>query len=746
MDGLTTVHEDVSSRSGAGAASPKFAPPRGRGGAVSRRRLIERARATGAPLVSLAAPAGYGKSTLLREWAERDDRVVVWVSLDRFDNDPSALINVLAGAFDRAVPGDERLAAVAALPMTGPAVLGRAAPMLAAAIELVESPFVLVIDDLHEAEAPACQDALEVALARIPSGSQVVMASRQVPEFLSRLRLDGEVVEIGADQLRLDVDDARRVFETLDAVADDDDLTRLVAHTEGWPTGVALAALAARDGGHPVDIGGDDRFVADYLYRACYRALDADDQAFLRRTALLEHLSAGCCDAVLERDDSRGRLNELEHRGLFLVPIDRRRGEYRYHQLFREFLLSEFDRAEPGSGPALHLRAAEWCEAHGEVALAIEHLLAAGDRRRSVRLVAERALGAYQAGELAAVARWMHELGPEAIAEYPPLVVLAGLRAILDGHAAEADGWARLFDRIEYDGPAELGLPNYDSARAMVRVIMWREGLEAATADAAFGLESESPSSLWHDQALHLVGWTRLLAGDVDGAVEAFERSSGQAELFGNADSIVLSEAELAIIALDRGDVAPAAAHVDRGLAAIDEHGMDGYATTTLLLAVGARVAIRRQDGPTAKRMLARAMRDRGLCTHVMPVFAVKVRLELARAFVALGKGSTAAHLLQEIDDLVRVRPDLGTLLDDVAELRSSIEHSREVLGTSPLTPAELRLLPYLQTHLTIGEIGDRLFVSRNTVSSQLGSIYRKLQVTTRGAAVARAEELRLLG
>ncbi|MFE6964400.1 AAA family ATPase [Agromyces sp. NPDC057679] len=746
MDGLTTVQEDTSSPTSDDPASPKFAPPRGRGGSVSRRRLIDRARSSGAPLVSLAAPAGYGKSTLVREWAERDDRVLVWVSLDRFDDDPAALIAVLAGAFDRAMPGDDGLAALTALPMTGRAVLGRAAPMLAAAIERVESPFVLVLDDLHEAETPACQDALEVALGRIPAGSQVVMASRRVPEFLSRLRLGGEVVEIGADQLRLDVHDARRVFDAFEAVADDGDLARLVEHTEGWPTGIALAALAARDGGHPVDIGGDDRFVADYLYRACYRALDADDQSFLRRTALLEHLSAGCCDAVLERDDSRARLSELERRGLFLVPIERPRGEYRYHQLFREFLLAEFDRVEPGEGPELHRRAAAWCERHGEVALAIEHLLAAGDRRRSVRLVAERSLRAYQAGELAAVSRWMHELGSEAIAEYPPLVVLAGLRAILDGHAAEADGWARLFDRIEYDGPAELGLPSYDSARAMVRAIMWRDGLAAATADAAFGLESESPSSLWHDQALHLVGWTRLLAGETDAAIEAFERSSGQAELFGNADSIVLSEAELAIIALDRGDVAEAGGHVDRGLAAIAEHGMDGYATTTLVLAVGARVAIRRKDGPAAKRLLARAMRDRGLCTHVMPVLAVKVRLELARAFVALGKGSTAAHLLQEIDDLLRVRPGLGTLLDDVAALRSSMEQSREVLGVSPLTPAELRLLPYLQTHLTIAEIGERLFVSRNTVSSQLGSIYRKLQVTTRGAAVERAEELRLLG
>ncbi|WP_454665265.1 hypothetical protein [Agromyces endophyticus] len=438
---------------------PKFAPARAHGATVSRRRLIDRARRSHAPLVSLVAPAGYGKTTLLREWAEVDDRALVWVSLDRFDDDPAALVNVLAVAFEQAMPGDERLAAVVALPMTGRAVLGGAAPMLAAAIEYVGTSFVLVLDDVHEAGSPDCQDVLEVALGRIPLGSQVVMASRHVPPFLSRLRLGGDVVEIGADHLRLDLDDARRVFDVLDVGADDEVLERLVAHTEGWPTGITLAALVARDGGDPVEVGGDDRFVADYLYRACYSALDPDDQAFLRRTALLEHLSAGCCDAVLERNDSRARLRELERRGLFLVPVDRRRGEYRYHQLFREFLVAELDRAEPGADVDLHRRAAKWCETHDHVHLAIEHLLAAGDHEQSVRLVAERGLTAYQAGDLAALTRWMEELGDEAIASFPPLVVHAGLRAILAGQAAEADRWARLFDGIDYAGPPSSGFP-----------------------------------------------------------------------------------------------------------------------------------------------------------------------------------------------------------------------------------------------------------------------------------------------
>ena len=152
--------------------------------------------------------------------------------------------------------------------------------------------------------------------------------------------------------------------------------------TEGWPVGIYLAALIARDAAARAAISGDDRYVADYLYRESSMRLPEDDQRFLRRTAVLDQLSGPLCDAVLGDTGAQERLRRLEAASQFLVPLDRRREWYRYHALFREFLLGELRRVEPDIVPKLHLRAADWYEANGSPAMALEHLLHTAERDR----------------------------------------------------------------------------------------------------------------------------------------------------------------------------------------------------------------------------------------------------------------------------------------------------------------------------------------------------------------------------
>ena len=175
---------------------------------------------------------------------------------------------------------------------------------------------------------------------------------------------------------------------------------------------------------------------------------------------------------------------------------------------------------------------------------------------------------------------------------------------------------------------------------------------------------------------------------------------------------------------------------------------MDDYATSVLAFAAAARLAVHRGDLKEANRELTRAMRARPSLTFVFPFLAVRLRLQLARVYWAMAGYSAARHLLREIDDIVLRRPALGALLEEVTEFRRIVTSSEQggPAGASPLTPAELRLLPYLQTHLTIGEIGERLFVSRNTASSQASSIYRKLGVSSRSGAVEQATAIGLLG
>ena len=277
---------------------------------------------------------------------------------------------------------------------------------------------------------------------------------------------------------------------------------------------------------------------------------------------------------------------------------------------------------------------------------------------------------------------------------------------------------------------------------------MCAAGPEQMMSEASTALAEEPPWSPWRDTALYLNAEAHLLTGNVDQACALFAESSSAAATVSNADCLVLSESELALVAMDHGRWEEAAGRIDSALAVVDEHRMHDYATSVLAVAAAARLAVHRGDLAQADRLIARAMRARPSCTFVMPFLAVSVRLQLAKVHLARRDVSAARHLLREIDDILLVRPDLGALVDQAATLRTLLTSSTQSeRGTGPpLTAAELRLLPYLQTHLTLAEIGERLFVSRNTVASEVTSVYRKLGVSSRTKAVQQATAIGLLG
>ena len=714
---------------------------------VSRAEVIAAARASDCRVVGVTAPAGYGKSTLLVEWAVAEDRPIAWVALDRFDDDPAVLLTLLASAYARISPGSSDL--VADVSGLGVSVLGRAAPRLASAFRTSPIPFVLMLDDLHELRSPACHDALGVVISGIPRGSQLVAASRSEQPQLPRLRVAGDALELLASDLALDVAGAEQIFAAAQVSLTRELVATVTERTEGWPVGLQLAAMIAHESNNQaLTVTGDDRYVADYLYRESLVHLPESLQRFLRCTAVLDQLCAPLCDALLGESGAQARLRSLEASNMFLIPLDRRREWYRYHALFREFLLGELRRVEPDVIMKLHLRAADWYESNGSPAMAVEHLLNTTERNRCVQLVTQLILPTYQAGQMSTVQRWLSAVGDSAVEHYPPLAVLAGWVAALTGQTAEAQRWAAIIEAASFEPVPLDGTSSFDSARAMLRAIMCPAGPEQAMADASFAVAQERPWSPWRDTALCLYGEACLLAGDVDQAGVLFAESAGLAAEMFNTDSLVLSESELALLAMDRGRWAAAAEHVERALKAIDERRMHDYATSVLTFVAAARLAVHRGDLKAADRQLTQAMRTRPTCTFVLPFLAVRVRLQLAKVYRATGDTTTARHLLKEIDDVLLHRPALGALVTEVDGFRQILTSSAQVgaTGAAPLTPAELRLLPYLQTHLTIREIGQRLFVSRNTVSSEISSIYRKLGVSSRGDAVGHATAVGLLG
>ena len=303
-----------------------------------------------------------------------------------------------------------------------------------------------------------------------------------------------------------------------------DAAAQVTQRTEGWPVGLYLAAMIARDGGgEAAAIYGDDRYVADYLYRESLQQLPDEDQGFLRRTAVLDHLCAPLCEAVVGEPGAQERLRRLESANHFLVPLDRRREWYRYHALFREFLLAELRRIEPEVVSKLHLRAADWYEANGSAATALEHLLNTTERERCAHLLTTLVEPTHVAGQTSTVFRWLGELGDEAIQQYPPLAVLAGWVFAMNGQPTEAQRWAAFVDAASFEGVPLDGSASFASARAMLRSYMCASGPERSLADADFAVQAEPPWSPWRELALAVRGEALLLMGDVNKARGAFE-------------------------------------------------------------------------------------------------------------------------------------------------------------------------------------------------------------------------------
>src|SRR5215471_6599731 len=645
--------------------------------AVSRAKLVEAARSSGCRLVAVTAPAGYGKSTFLAEWAAAEDRRVAWVSLDRFDDDPATLVVSLASAYCRAGLGGADLVA----DKGGPGwVLGRAAPRLAAALRASPVPFVLMLDDLHQLQSPACHEVLGAVISAIPHGSQLAAASRCEQPHLPRLRASGDALEFGAGDLALDAAGAQQIFATNQVSLTPELAAAVTERTEGWPAGLYLAAVIANQSHGPAPaVTGDDPYVADYLYREAFIGQPEDRQRFVRRTAVLDQLCGPLCDAVLGSSGAAGELRRMEATSLFVIPLDRRREWYRYHDLFREFLLGELRRTEPGIITTLHRRAADWYEASGSPALALEHLLRTPDWDRTVRLAAALAKPTYNAGQLPTLDRWLRVIGDESIERYPPLAVMAAWAGVLTGDPAQAERWAAFVDAASFDGAPADGSVSFDSARAMLRAAMCANGPEAMLADAAFAVAQEPAWSPWRDTALWLLGEAHLLAGHLDQARSALAEASEVAAASNHHDAVIIGETHFALLAMERGDWPEAASGLERALAKIEAHRAQDYALCLLTFTAAARLALHRGDLNETRRQLARAMRARPSATYVLPYVAV-------------------------------------------------------------------RLLPYLQTHLTAAGIAERLFVSMHTVRTEMKSIYRKLGVSTRNDAVQKATTIGLLG
>ena len=726
----------------------KFHPPVARPGIVARAALVNRLAAAQAPVITLVAPPGYGKTTLLAQWAERVWPRVAWVSCDDGDNDPVVLLSALAVALDRIEPIDP--AVFWALASSGAGIT--VVPKFVSAITSMRLPVTVVLDHVEAVTNKRCLNAIAELALHLPLGWQFALASRtKVPLPTARLRAQGGIVEVGADDLAMSPEEASSLLEGAGVKPDVASTSELVQRTEGWPTGLYIAALAIRAGTRQSEVGftftGDDRYMGDYLRSELLDRVSGSEVSFLTRTAVLDRMCGSLCDAILGATASGRVLEEMESRNLLVVPLDRRREWYRYHHLFRELLQAELRRREPNLVRDLHSRAAEWYEANAMPEAAIEHAQAAGDHDRVARLVLELAQPVWAGGRVQTVLRWMEWLRDATSAEhYGAIAVHGSLIFALLGQPGAAERWAAAAERVSSAGTLPDG-STMESTLAYLRAILSRDGVDEMRRDAQIAWEGLSPASPYRATMLHTEGISYLVQGDHDRAdpilAHAFDVATGANAL----PLAALILAERCVVAAQRDRWAEVATLAQRAVAIVEAGRFEDYWTSALVYAWAARAALHRGDIPKARYYVGRAARLRPLLTYALPVVSVQALLELARAYIALADPGGSAAVLGQVQEILQQRPDLGVLPKLAEELQSKLAKIKAVaVGASSLTAAELRLLPLLSTHLSFREIGERLHLSSNTVKTQAYSVYRKLGVSSRSGAVTRTRELGLDG
>lgn len=425
----------------------KLAIPPVRSDLVARPRLTNQLQlGIQRPLTLIAAPAGFGKTTVLSTWLEQAPFSAAWVSLESGDDDLIRFWSYVFAAVERVHPGS----GASALPLLQASDPQRLPPIetiltvwINGLAALPHEEVVLILDDYHLITASSIHRSITYLVDHLPPPLHLVMATRADPPLpLARLRTRGHLTEIRAADLRFTaLETTAFLTRTLGLHLSDEDIAALEARTEGWIAGLQLAGLSMQ-GREDISaflkaFTGSQRYIIDYLAEEVLARQPEPVQTFLLQTAILERLQGSLCEAVISEHggetSGQAMLEQLEQANLFLMPLDDERLWYRYHQLFAEALRHRLQRKHPALVPELHRRASAWYEQQGLTHDAVYHALAATDFAQAARLI-ERAFNALvRRGEIATLQRWAAALPGELVRSNIELAVLQGWLLFVSG-------------------------------------------------------------------------------------------------------------------------------------------------------------------------------------------------------------------------------------------------------------------------------------------------------------------------
>lgn len=710
---------------------------------VARTAVTRTLQEAGSGPVVVVAPAGYGKTTAVALWAQADDRPSAWVRLDQLDNDPAHLLLHLATATSQVSLVDPTL--LHYLQGAGRVVQTQLVPAFAAALEAC-GPLVLVVDDVHELSDPAALDTVRAVVDLAPATATLVLIGRTAPPLdLARRRLAGQVVEVGTAALKLSATEGRAAFAAVGGDIDDGTVAQVLDKCEGWPAGVTMAALALRDGASARAVTGRHRLMAEYLVEEVLDQLDPVTATFLMESAVLDRFCADELDDLLFRDDSAAMLDGIARSGnLFLISLDSQGIWYRYHQLFGDLLRARLRERDPARFRALATAASGRLEREGDVDGALLQALAAGDRQRAAAFAGRDAVRLGFDGRAGTLARRLGLLDEQSFTDYPDAAIARAWLGVTTGDAELIQRSLVTASAADTGDKLADGTPSVEVAAALIGSVIGVGGVGEVIrhAETVCGAGDHLVNPWW-GAATTMKGAALSMLGESEAARATLESALPVTDDLPGFQAAAL--AHLALLDLDDDDLPGAVEHAAAARLIVDSRDLSDMVPMVVVYAVDALVRARRGDVAGARSAVRATERLVERLGDLSARTALMAHVLVAGAAVEIDDTELSRDHLSEAERAYRREPEAvgtGRRLDQLRTLSAA----RATRASRPaLTTAELRLLPYLASHQSLQAIADELTVSRETVKSQAKSIYRKLDVPSRAAAVAEADRLGLL-
>jgi LuxR family transcriptional regulator, maltose regulon positive regulatory protein len=731
---------------------PKLRTPLPRPEQLVRRRLFDLLRnATDCKVCVISAPTGYGKTTLLAHWrqVEEANLAFAWVSLDEQDNDPIRLWRHIVEALRRSVPDEEGFGpdVLVGMSAAGQGFVGVTLPTLINELAELSHRIVLVLDDYQFVTAEDTHESVAFFVDHLPENVHLVISSRSDPPLpLGRLRARGEMNEIRTQQLAFtEVEAECLVNEKMGLDIGPDDLSVLLERTEGWPAGLYLASLSLqnKEDKHAFieSFRGSNRYIVGLLGEEVLAYLPEGVRQFLLQTSILRTMTGPLCGAVTGREDSAKLLRELAHSNLFVVSLDEHGEWYRYHHLFSELLLYELKSGRPDLVPILRRRASVWLEGAGFFEEAIRQAVVASDYERVRLLIARHWYGYVSAGQAATVQRWLESLPQEMITRDAPLVLVKAWICALGGRREESARLLTLAESIPYEGSLPDGTASVESGVTILRATFGYGGVQSMVEAARRAAELESgESSPWAALVLFALGSGLYLSGETSQARGPLEEALLLTE---DGQHLVrtVNLAFLSFVDTDEGYLEEAEARARAAHTLVDTLRPYGIPQTSLAPVALGRVLAERGRLEEAQEELERGLCARQRLPGLSPWPTLIGMLALAPVRAARGDRAGGRAVLAEARTMLERYPDAGVFPELLERQERKLRARRQQEGQldGELTERELDVLRLLGGELSARQMAQSLYVAPSTVRTQIKSIYRKLGVSSRGAAVEEA-------